>query len=125
MNSSNLAAGSSRLLSRLLVCACLSGVSPLAAQLATPVKPTPEQISKYDKNKNGVLDPEEIRVMQAEAKPAVDVPASRAGEEVVELSPFQVVADNHGYLASNTMSGTRMNAKIEDLGAAITVRSTA
>ena len=31
------------------------------------------------------------------------------------------VADNNGYFSSNTMSGTRMNSKIEDLGQSITV----
>src|SRR3954468_10871417 len=42
-------------------------------------------------------------------------------ESVVALSPFEVVSDNNGYYASNTMSGTRLNSKIEDLGASITV----
>ncbi len=47
----------------------------------------------------------------------VDKPAG----DVVELSPFQVTANNKGYFASNTMSGTRLNSKIEDLGQSITV----
>ena len=42
-------------------------------------------------------------------------------EEVVVLSPFEVVADTTGYFQANTMSGTRMNSKIEDLGQSITV----
>jgi outer membrane receptor protein involved in Fe transport len=42
-------------------------------------------------------------------------------QSVVKLSPFEVVSDNNGYYASNTMSGTRLNSKIEDLGASITV----
>jgi outer membrane receptor for ferric coprogen and ferric-rhodotorulic acid len=46
---------------------------------------------------------------------------SQAGEETIELSPFQVVADTKGYFTSNTMSGTRLNSKIEDLGQSITV----
>lgn len=41
--------------------------------------------------------------------------------EVIELSPFTVVADAKGYFSSNSMSGTRMNSKIEDLGQSITV----
>ncbi|MFZ9838283.1 MAG: TonB-dependent receptor plug domain-containing protein [Opitutaceae bacterium] len=42
--------------------------------------------------------------------------------EVVELSPFQVsAAADRGYLAANTLSGTRLNSKLEDLGASITV----
>src|SRR5207302_1611108 len=42
-------------------------------------------------------------------------------EKVVTLSPFEVVSDNNGYYGANTMSGTRLNSKIEDLGASITV----
>ena len=42
-------------------------------------------------------------------------------DEVVQLSPFEVVADTKGYLATNTMSGTRLNSKLEDLGASISV----
>jgi outer membrane receptor protein involved in Fe transport len=44
-----------------------------------------------------------------------------ADDTIVELSPFQVVSDNKGYQASNTLSGTRLNSKLEDLGASITV----
>lgn len=39
----------------------------------------------------------------------------------IELSPFVVSASRNGYFASNTMSGTRLNSKIEDLGASVTV----
>ena len=39
----------------------------------------------------------------------------------VQLSPFEVVENTKGYFAGNTMSGTRLNSKLEDLGAAITV----
>jgi outer membrane receptor protein involved in Fe transport len=43
-------------------------------------------------------------------------------EEVVQLSPFQVAAEtDRGYQALNTLSGTRLNSKLEDLGASITV----
>ena len=41
--------------------------------------------------------------------------------ETVTLSPFEVVAESTGYFQSNTMSGTRLNSKIEDLGQPITV----
>ncbi|WP_438481345.1 TonB-dependent receptor plug domain-containing protein [Oleiharenicola lentus] len=51
------------------------------------------------------------------AKPA----GAPAKEDVVELSPFQVTANNKGYFSANSMSGTRMNSKIEDLGQSITV----
>lgn len=52
-----------------------------------------------------------------ESKPA----DAKAEEPVLELSPFTIVAENNGYYQGNTMSGTRMNSKIEDLGQSITV----
>lgn len=42
-------------------------------------------------------------------------------ETPVQLSPFEVQADNKGYFGANTTSGTRLNSKIEDLAASITV----
>jgi hypothetical protein len=42
-------------------------------------------------------------------------------KETIVLSPFEVVDLNKGYYAPNTMSGTRLNSKLEDLGAAISV----
>ena len=58
------------------------------------------------------------------AKPAA-LPVSTApgtGDEVVQLSPFQVEAGtDRGYQALNTLSGTRLNSKLEDLGSSITV----
>ena len=50
------------------------------------------------------------------------VASSAAAEEVVQLSPFQVEAGtDRGYQALNTLSGTRLNSKLEDLGSSITV----
>jgi outer membrane receptor protein involved in Fe transport len=47
---------------------------------------------------------------------------NNSGDEVVQLSPFQVSSDaERGYQALNTLSGTRLNSKLEDLGASITV----
>ena len=48
-------------------------------------------------------------------------PAGEARESIVQLSPFEVTADNRGYFGANTMSGTRINSRIEDLAASITV----
>src|SRR5262245_5873817 len=53
------------------------------------------------------------------AEPAV-APAPTA-DEVVRLSPFEVSGTNRGYQATNTMSGTRLNTKLEDLAASISV----
>ena len=47
--------------------------------------------------------------------------APPAKDETVILTPFEVVENNRGYQAVNTMSGTRMNSKLEDLGASISV----
>ena len=48
-------------------------------------------------------------------------PAAEAKDETVLLSPFEVVAEDRGYQAFNTLSGTRLNSKLEDLGSSITV----
>jgi hypothetical protein len=50
--------------------------------------------------------------------PATTKPGS---DEIITLSPFEVVSDKKGYFQSSTMSGTRLNSKIEDLGQSITV----
>ncbi|MES2694939.1 MAG: TonB-dependent receptor plug domain-containing protein, partial [Verrucomicrobiota bacterium] len=47
--------------------------------------------------------------------------ASRNPEDPLLMSPFEVVSENKGYYASNTMSGTRLNSKLEDLAASISV----
>jgi outer membrane receptor protein involved in Fe transport len=59
----------------------------------------------------------------AKPVPVVTTPGSSAAsnEEVVELSPFQVTANNKGYYSANTMSGTRFNTKLDDLASSITV----
>lgn len=98
--------------------------SPLHAQAVSPA-PTTAQLAQYDTNKNGRLDPAEetaMRADEARAKSAVAPGAAPAtGEEAVQLSPFEVREANKGYYASNTMSGTRLNARIEDLASSISV----
>jgi hypothetical protein len=59
----------------------------------------------------------DAKPVPVETKPATPP----AEEKVLELSPFQVTADNNGYYQGNSMSGTRLNSKIEDLGQSITV----
>jgi len=46
---------------------------------------------------------------------------SASAEQVRQLSPFEVKEDKRGYYGTTTMSGTRLNSKIEDLAASITV----
>ena len=54
--------------------------------------------------------------------PAQTAPTTPAPAETVLLSPFTVTSEKDaGYYGANTLSGTRMNAKLEDLGASITV----
>lgn len=52
--------------------------------------------------------------------PTTTEPAA-ATDEVIVLSPFEVVGTTRGYQATNTMSGTRFNTKLEDLASSITV----
>ena len=66
----------------------------------------------------GLLAP--AQAQQAPAAPATRPPA--AADEAVLLSPFTVSSEaDRGYQALNTLSGTRLNSKLEDLGASITV----
>ncbi len=60
-------------------------------------------------------------VAQSVATNSTAATTTRDPEPVVVLSPFEVTADNHGYYGANTTSGTRLNTKIADLGASITV----
>jgi len=49
-------------------------------------------------------------------------PVAPATSETVELSPFMVTSEKDaGYYGANSMSGTRMNTKLEDIGASISV----
>lgn len=50
-------------------------------------------------------------------------PAEKPSQEAetITLSPFEVRSTATGYFQSNTMSGTRLNSRIEDLGQSITV----
>jgi outer membrane receptor for ferric coprogen and ferric-rhodotorulic acid len=59
------------------------------------------------------------------AAPETNIPVVTSNpltEEVVRLSPFQVNGGaDRGYQAFNTLSGTRLNSKLEDLGSSISV----
>lgn len=90
---------------------------PLALRAQAAPAPTPEQLSKYDKDGDGKLSAAERAAMESGETKVKTL----GEEEAVQLSPFEVVADNRGYYAPNTMSGTRLNARLEDLGAAISV----
>jgi hypothetical protein len=97
------------------------------AQVAPARNPDAATLARYDTNRNGVLDPAEQAALDADARRAAtaatptgtDVP--RPSDEVIALSPFEVVSDTKGYYSANTMSGTRFNSKLEDLASSITV----
>src|SRR5882672_2076546 len=79
----------------------------VAAQLhaqSTASAPSPATLAKYDKNKNGVLDPDERTQMQAEQTKESDA---------VQLTPFQVsTSKDRGYAAGNTLSGGRVDTPL-------------
>ena len=53
---------------------------------------------------------------------AENVPVEQKPQgETLVLTPFQVVADNLGYYSANSMSGTRFNTNLQDMGAAISI----
>ena len=103
---------------------------PLARSQVAPTfdaaRPTPAQLAKYDKNKDGVLDAAELAAQRADEAKAVSTMNTSAesarSDAVVQLSPFEVKGEeDKGYLASSTLSGTRMNSRLEDLAASISV----
>lgn len=59
--------------------------------------------------------------MNGQAVAPASTSTSPDKEDVVQLSPFEVTGSNRGYQATNTMSGTRLNTKLEDLAASISV----
>ena len=91
---------------------------------AVSATPSAATLGKYDTNKNGRLDPAELAAMEADqAKVPVAVTAgtAKADEGTVRLSPFEVKEANNGYYATSTMSGTRLNTKLEDLASSISI----
>jgi hypothetical protein len=111
----------------LLLPAALLALPSLSPAQQAAANISPEQLAKYDTNKNGRLDPDELAAMQAADAKAAQTPVtgtagtSTAGNDTVQLSPFEVRENNNGYYASNTMSGTRLNSKLEDLASSISV----
>ncbi|MES2691869.1 MAG: TonB-dependent receptor plug domain-containing protein [Verrucomicrobiota bacterium] len=105
------------------VCAALL-LAPLAFAQAPAVDPL--ELARYDANKNGRLDPEELAARDASRRSTAPATATSSSsepprEEPVLLSPFEVVSQDRGYYASSTMSGTRLNSRVEDLASSISV----
>jgi len=97
---------------------------PARAQSAAPAVDA-ATLAKYDKNHNGVLDPDEIAAMQADQAAAGQAPVAAtgaAGNQTVTLNPFEVDASKDiGYYAENTLAGSRLNTNVGDLASSITV----
>jgi hypothetical protein len=84
-----------------------------------PVSATPAQLARYDANRNGRLDPEEVARLQADAAGTTTTPP--AGD-VITLSPFTITTTKEsGYFAENTLAGSRLNTNLADVAASITV----
>jgi len=98
-----------------LLAFCLS--APLVAQDVKKenAAPTPEAERAADKQQA------ELKAAMA-AEPA-SPSTSAANDEIVKLNPFivQQSSKDIGYYAENTLAGSRLNTKISDLGASITV----
>lgn len=74
--------------------------------------PTADQLVRYDKNHNGVLDPEELRTMTGEAAKAA------ADSDIIALSPFEVTsAKDDGFAATSMGTGGRLNMDMQDVAA--------
>ena len=94
---------------------------------AKPAEPTANPRNQTNAPQTPMKSPKLLSILSllafgaAEAS-AQTAPVAPATSETVELSPFMVTSEKDaGYYGANTLSGTRMNAKLEDLGASITV----
>ena len=105
----------------------LLATSAAFAQVAPAASTDATTLAKYDKNNNGRLDGNEQAALDADVEKSASTATAAAPaavktpDEVVALSPFEVVSDTKGYYGANTMSGTRFNTKLEDLASSITV----
>jgi iron complex outermembrane recepter protein len=60
--------------------------------------------------------------LAAQAAPPAQPPVPAAQEQVVELSPFMVnTSRDLGYLAENTLAGSRLNARLRDTAGSVSV----
>src|SRR5438874_931460 len=116
-----------RQLVRAALAVLLLAIGTLApAQVAPATAVDAATLARYDQNHNGRLDPDEQAALDRDRQNAAAAGAAaanggKAPDEVVSLSPFEVVSEDRGYYGANTMSGTRVNSKLEDLASSITV----
>jgi hypothetical protein len=96
------------------------------AQVPAPAPVSASDLAKYDLNHNGRLDQDELAARDRATNRAAAAPVAASGEskptDVVELSPFEVSADNDkGYSAMSTLAGTRLNSRLEDIAGSVSV----
>ncbi len=65
--------------------------------------------------------PAPIAFSQSTTTAQTSTTSSKNADETVILSPFEVTSEGRGYYSSSTMSGTRLNSKVEDLASSISV----
>ena len=95
--------------------ACLHAQAPTSPIQETP--PAPDESTA----KNPVKPFTKADVKTIEASAAAN-PADKNKDGAVILTPFEVKSENDkGYYASNSLSGTRMNSRLEDLASPISV----
>ncbi|MEY4089149.1 MAG: Ferrichrome-iron receptor precursor [Verrucomicrobiota bacterium] len=88
----------------LLTAALLVSVETCGAQTSTSAAPDAATLARWDRNKNGRLDPDELAAKQAED--------ARANDSVI-LTPFEVKSDAFDtYEATNTNSITGTNTAL-------------
>ena len=97
----------------------ISGPLPKANRVAqSELRPATEQPRRSRKSGTRLVR----GIMDALAPGHVDETGWMADERTVELSPFVVnSARDTGYHATSTLAGTRLNAPLKDLGAAISI----
>jgi TonB-dependent Receptor Plug Domain len=91
----------------------------LHAQTTTPpaTEPTPPADATAAKKTTKPLTKEEQAAIDQTGGPS-----DTKGKDAIVLSPFEVNSgDEHGYSASNSLSGTRLNSKLEDISGSISV----
>ena len=105
------------------------GVSRVSAQTAPAASVDAATLARYDTNRNGVLDANEVAALEADRRRAQAAASSTtttstnaAGDEVLTLTPFSVTADaDTGYIARDSLAGSRLNTSLKDTAASLSV----
>jgi hypothetical protein len=93
----------------------LAAAAQMHAQAAAS-SPNAAALAKYDKNKNGALDPDEIAAMRA------DEATAEGKSEAILLTPFEVnTSKDRGYFGGNTLAGGRADTPLKITPASISV----